>query len=65
MPLWTPGGRGSYARPHIRAWYMVTIRDDGARSLYAPDDIFNQRPVDHLIGFGAEWWFGSTSYFRD
>jgi len=65
MPFWTPGGRGSYARPHIRAFYMVTIRDAGARSLYAPDDVFNQRPVDHLIGFGAEWWFGSTSYFRD
>jgi maltoporin len=65
MPFWAPAGRGSYARPHIRAWYMVTIRDDGAQSLYAQDDVFGQRRVDHLIGFGAEWWFGSTSYFRD
>jgi maltoporin len=65
MPFLTPGGRGSYARPHIRAWYMVTIRDDGARSLYAQDDVFALRKVDHLLGLGAEWWFGSTSYFRD
>ena len=65
MPFLSPAGRGSYARPHIRAWYMVTIRDSGAQSLYAQDDVFNLRPVDHLIGFGAEWWFGSTSYFRD
>lgn len=65
MPFLTPGGRGSYARPHIRAFYMVTIRDDGAQSLYAHDDVFGQRKVDHLLGLGAEWWFGSTSYFRD
>ena len=65
MPFLTPAGRGSYARPHIRAWYMVTIRDDGARSLYAQDDVFALRKVDHLLGIGAEWWFGSTSYFRD
>lgn len=65
MPFITPAGRGSYARPQIRAMYMLTLRDDGARSLYPQDDVFNQRGVDHLIGFGAEWWFGSTSYFRD
>jgi maltoporin len=65
MPFWTPAGRGSYARPHIRAFYMLTVRDDGARSLHAQDDVFNQRKIDHLLGFGAEWWFGSTSYFRD
>jgi hypothetical protein len=65
MVFWTPSGRGSYARPHIRAFYMLTVRDDGARSLYPIDDVYNLRPIDHLIGFGAEWWFGSTSYFRD
>jgi maltoporin len=65
MPFLTPAGRGSYARPHIRAFYMVTIRDDGARSLYAQDDVFALRKVDHMLGLGAEWWFGSTSYFRD
>nr|WP_255216137.1 carbohydrate porin [Pseudenhygromyxa sp. WMMC2535] len=65
MPFWAPNGRGSYARPHIRAYYMLTVRDAGARSLYAVDDPFSVRGVDHLIGVGAEWWFGSTSYFRD
>lgn len=65
MPFWTPAGRGSYARPHIRAFYMLTLRDDGARSLYPQDDVYSLRRIDHLIGFGAEWWFGSTSYFRD
>lgn len=65
MPFWTPGGRGSYARPHIRAMYMLSVRDDGARALYAVDDVFNIRRIDHFIGIGAEWWFGSTSYFRD
>jgi hypothetical protein len=30
-----------------------------------PDDVFARRKVDHFIGIGAEWWFGSTSYFRD
>jgi hypothetical protein len=65
MPFWTPGGRGSYARPHIRAMYLLTVRDAGARSLYPLDDVFNQRGLDHFIGVGAEWWFGSTSYFRD
>lgn len=65
MAFWTPSGRGSYARPHIRAFYMLTLRDDGARSLYPQDDVFNLRRIDHLLGFGAEWWFGSTSYFRD
>ena len=65
MAFWTPSGRGSYARPHIRAFYMLTVRDDGARSLYPIDDVFRTRGIDHLIGFGAEWWFGSTSYFRD
>ena len=65
MPFLTPAGRGSYARPQIRAWYMLTVRDAGAQSLYAQDDVFSLRRMDHLIGIGAEWWFGSTSYFRD
>lgn len=65
MPFWAPGGRGSYARPHIRAMYMLSVRDAGARSLYPQDHVLSLRPVDHFFGFGAEWWFGSTSYFRD
>ena len=65
VPFLTPAGRGNYARPHIRAIYVLSIRDDGARRLYPVDDVFALRKVDHFFGLGAEWWFGSTSYFRD
>jgi len=65
VPFLTPAGRGNYARPHIRLIYLLTVRDAGARRLYTPDDVFALRKVDHFIGMGAEWWFGSTSYFRD
>lgn len=65
IPFLTPGGMGSYQRPHLRLIYTATFRDQAARSLYPTDDVFARRPVDHFIGIGAEWWFGSTSYFRD
>ncbi|MBK6919946.1 MAG: carbohydrate porin [Deltaproteobacteria bacterium] len=65
VPFLTPAGRGNYARPHIRVIYLLTLRDAGARRLYPADDIYAIRKVDHFIGLGAEWWFGSTSYFRD
>ncbi len=65
MPFLSPGGRGNYQRPHLRLVYLASIRDAGARRLYPRDDVFGLRPVDHYIGLNAEWWFGSTSYFRD
>ncbi|MEX1365206.1 MAG: carbohydrate porin [Nannocystaceae bacterium] len=65
IPFITPGGRGNFARPHIRFTYLLTVRDEGARSLYAEHDVFGLRNVDHYFALGAEWWFGSTSYFRD
>ena len=65
LPFITPGGRGHFQRPHIYLMYVFTSRDAGARSLYASDDVYARRSIDHLIGLGAEWWFGSTSYFRD
>ncbi|MBK7825790.1 carbohydrate porin [Nannocystis sp.] len=65
IPFITPGGAGGFQRPHIRFIYALTVRDAGARSFYAADDVFSRRSVDHFIGMGAEWWFGSTSYFRD
>jgi len=65
IPFATPGGRGHFQRPHIYLIYLLTARDGGARSLYASDDVFARRKIDHFIGLGAEWWFGSTSYFRD
>jgi LamB porin len=65
VPFLSPAGRGNYVRPHIRLIYVLTMRDAGARRLYPVDDVFAIRKVDHFIGLGAEWWFGSTSYFRD
>lgn len=65
VPFLSPGGRGNFARPHIRLIYLASVRDQGARRLYAEHDVFSLRKVDHFFGVGAEWWFGSTSYFRD
>lgn len=65
MPFVSPGGAGNFTRPHIRFTYLLTMRDEGARSLYPEHDVFGLRKVDHYFAIGAEWWFGSTSYFRD
>ncbi|WP_266222053.1 carbohydrate porin [Paraliomyxa miuraensis] len=65
IPFVTPGGRGNFTRPHITFTYLLTMRDAAARSLYPEHDVFGLRKVDHFIALGAEWWFGSTSYFRD
>jgi maltoporin len=42
--------------------YDVAIRDSGAQALYPVDHPFATRSVEHFIGFGAEWWFNSSSY---
>jgi maltoporin len=60
VPFLSPAGRGSYRRPQIRATWVVTARDDGARSFYAKDDPFATRRIDHFFGIGAEWWFNSS-----
>ncbi|MFI5299460.1 MAG: carbohydrate porin [Polyangiales bacterium] len=60
IPFLSPAGRGSFTRPHFRVIYALTLRDDGARALYAPDDIFAKRSVEHYFGVGAEWWFNSS-----
>ncbi|MBS2013291.1 MAG: carbohydrate porin [Deltaproteobacteria bacterium] len=62
MPYFSPSGKGSYKRPQIRMLYVASFRNSGARSLYAEEDVFFQRSVDHYIGLGAEWWFNSSSY---
>lgn len=64
IPFITPGGPGAFQRPHIRLIYLLTVRDAAARSFYPAEDVFARRGIDHFIGVGAEWWFGSTSYFR-
>lgn len=62
MPFVSPSGRGSFSRPMLWLIYTVGLRDDGARALYPEDDLFNTRSVEHFLGAGAEWWFGSSSY---
>ncbi|MEZ4454470.1 MAG: carbohydrate porin [Nannocystaceae bacterium] len=65
IPFLTPGGQGAFTRPHFQLIYLLTARNADARALYVPEDVFARRSVDHFIAITAEWWFGSTSYFRD
>jgi maltoporin len=60
VPFVTPGGRGNFTRPHLQVIYAATVRDDGARRLYAPDDPFGFNSVEHFLGLGTEWWFNSS-----
>ncbi len=62
IPYVSLGGRGTFARPHLRLIYSATVRDDGGMALIAPDAPFADRRVEHFLGVGAEWWFNSTSY---
>jgi maltoporin len=64
VPFLSPAGRGDYSRPQFRLIYVVTARDSSARALYPQNDAFSTRSVEHFLGFGAEWWFNSTSYDR-
>lgn len=60
IPFVTPAGRGNFTRPHIRAIYAATLRDDGALRLYAPDDPFARFNVEHYLALSCEWWFNSS-----
>lgn len=62
IPFYSPFGRGTYTRPHLRIIYAATIRDDGAQRLYPFEDPRSRQSVEHFLGVGAEWWFDSTSY---
>lgn len=62
IPFLSPAGRGDYSRPQFRLIYLVTARNQGARALYPQDDVFSLRSLEHFLGFGAEWWFNSSSY---
>lgn len=59
-PFLSPAGRGSYTRPQLRLIWLLTRRDEGARSLYASDDLFARRQVEQFFGISAEWWFNSS-----
>ena len=60
IPFVTPAGRGNFTRPHLRLIYALTVRDDGARGMYAADDPFARNSVEHFLGVGCEWWFNSS-----
>ncbi|RYE90943.1 MAG: hypothetical protein EOO75_09435, partial [Myxococcales bacterium] len=60
VPFLSPAGPGSYVRPHLRLIMLFTSRDEGARSLYAADDVFARRQVEQYFGLSAEWWFNSS-----
>jgi maltoporin len=62
VPFFSPAGRGDYSRPHFRLIYVASVRDKGAQAFYPKDDVFGLRAVEHFFGFGAEWWFNSSSY---
>lgn len=64
IPFLSPAGRGSFSRPQFRLIYTATFRNEAARQLYAKDDAFSLHKVEHFFGFGAEWWFNSSSYAR-
>lgn len=59
-PFLSPAGRGSYVRPQIRLIWLLTRRDEGARSFYAADDLFARRQTEQFFGLSAEWWFNSS-----
>ena len=42
--------------------HLASLDDPDARSLYADQDVFAHRKVEHFAGLGAEWWFNSSSY---
>ncbi len=56
----SPAGRGSYTRPHLQVIYAASLRSDGARRLYPPDDPFSFNGVEHFLGVATEWWFNSS-----
>jgi maltoporin len=62
IPYFSFAGRGSFKRPQIYAIYAATARDAGARALYAPEDVYSTRKLEHYAGIGVEWWFNSSSY---
>ncbi|WP_437737614.1 carbohydrate porin [Sorangium sp. So ce1335] len=55
VPFLNVAGKGDFKRPQLRFIWLVTRRDDGAKALYARDDVFSQRSWEHFIGLNVEW----------
>jgi maltoporin len=61
MPILSPTGRGTYARPNLYAVYSVSTLDrDSLGSLYVPPDFRANTRVVQYLGGGVEWWFNSS-----
>jgi maltoporin len=60
MPTVAPLGGGNYGRPELRVIYSLSIRNHGARMLYAKEDPRRGQELEHFLGIGAEWWFNSS-----
>ncbi|MDC3953065.1 carbohydrate porin [Polyangium jinanense] len=63
VPFLNPAGKGSYSRPQLRLIYLLTHRDEGARSMYPKDDVFSLREWEHFFGVGVEWWFNAQTTY--
>jgi maltoporin len=63
IPFLNPAGKGSYSRPQLRLMYVLTHRDEAARTLYAKDDFFSIREWEHFFGVGVEWWFNAQTTY--
>lgn len=57
IPFFSPFGRGTYTRPHLRIIYSVTLRDQASTLLYPMGDFGANHTTEHFLGIGAEWWF--------
>ncbi len=61
MPIVSPTGRGTYARPHLYVVYTVSsLNQDALDTLYDPLDFRAGYGVTHYLGGGVEWWFNSS-----
>jgi hypothetical protein len=65
IPFLTPGGRGGFQRPHIQLIYVLTGRDSAPAPSTPRGRVRPPQASTTSSAIGAEWWFGSTSYFRD
>ena len=64
MLVYSPMGGSGYDRPQLRLVYRAAHFNQGARDLFAPEDVRSSREWTHFLGVQAEWWFNSIGYNR-
>ncbi len=60
MLLYSPFGRGAFARPQFRLVYRAAHQNEGARDLFPVQDSRHNKEWMHYGGIQAEWWFNSS-----